>query len=229
MASRKRKALALPDSLCVIPNADKGFHEKWEEGRAKLNFPHPWRGCFTGPPNTGKSTAVKNIIVRSDPPFKRVMIIHADPENSEEYNDLGKDGVQLVGTIPPPDKLNKDDEKMLVVIDDLELKELSREQRRNLDRLVGYVSTHKNVSVAICTQDWFNLPPIVRRCCNVWVIWKSPDPRNMKAIGQRIGAPALPDVASHLLPEFRDSLWVDMTAGTPYPFRKNGFEIINKP
>jgi hypothetical protein len=28
--------------------------------------------------------------------------------------------------------------------------------------------------------------------------------------------------------EHRDSLWLDMTAGTKYPMRKNGYEIINK-
>ena len=220
---------SLPHALVPILNADKGFHEEWTPGRDPLNFPHPFRVCLTGPPNTGKSTAVKNIIVRTDPPFKRVLIVHADPENSQEYADLGKDGVELVGTIPPPDRVNKEGEKMLVIIDDLELKELSREQRRNLDRLVGYVSTHKDVSVCVCTQDWFNLPPIVRRCCNVWVVWKSPDPRNMRAIGQRIGAPSFADKAEFLLPGFRDSLWIDMTDKTPYPFRKNAFEIVNKP
>ena len=32
----------------------------------------------------------------------------------------------------------------------------------------------------------------------------------------------------NLMTEQRDSLWIDMTSGSPYPLRKNGFEIITK-
>lgn len=225
MASAKRRRL-LPNSLCVIPCQDKDFHEEWTPGRDMLNFPHPFRAVFTGPPNTGKSTCVKNIVIRADPPFQEVVVIHADPDNTREYDDLG-DGVRLIKHIPRPDEWVTDG-KTLVVIDDIELKELPKEQRRALDRLVGYVSTHKDISVCMCTQDWFNLPPIVRRCSNVWVIWKSPDTRNMRAIGSRIGIPNFPEVASQMLPQFRDSLWIDQTDKSPYPTRRNGFEPINK-
>ena len=225
MAAAKRRKL-LPKSLCAIPCMDKDFHEEWTPDRDMLNFPHPFRAVFTGPPNTGKSTCVKNIVIRADPPFQEVVIIHADPENSREYDDLG-DGVRLIKNIPKPDEWVTDG-KTLVVIDDIELKELPKEQRRALDRLVGYVSTHKDISVCVCTQDWFNLPPIVRRCSNVWVIWKSPDARNMKAIGNRIGMPDFPEIAKQLLPAFRDSLWIDQTDKSPFPIRRNGFETINK-
>ena len=40
-----------------------------------LNFPHPFRGVLLGPPNTGKSTSVKNILIRADPPFKKVTVV----------------------------------------------------------------------------------------------------------------------------------------------------------
>jgi hypothetical protein len=225
-AATTRKKRKLPQELLAIKCADKEFHEKWDEGRDKLNFPHPFRAVLTGPPNTGKSTCVKNIILRADPPFKKVTVIHADPENSKEYDDLG-DGVELIKNIPMPSEWSHDD-KTLVVVDDIEMKDLAKEQRRALNRLVGYVSTHKNISVCVCTQDWFNIPTIVRRCGNVWILWVSPDSNNMANIGRRIGIDNFNDYATRVLPEFRDSLWIDMTDGTPYPRRKNGFiEIEN--
>ena len=36
------------------------------------------------------------------------------------------------------------------------------------------------------------------------------------------------NIFDNLMPNFRDSLWIDMTDKTPYPLRKNGYEIINK-
>ena len=43
-----------------------------------------------------------------------------------------------------------------------------------------------------------------------------------------LDAQVLKRLFNRILPEFRDSLWLDHTAGTPYPMRKNGFEIISK-
>ena len=50
-----------------ILNPDKQFHESWSSGRNLLNIPHPFRAVFLGPPGSGKSTAVKNIILRIQP------------------------------------------------------------------------------------------------------------------------------------------------------------------
>ncbi len=60
-------------------------------------------------------------------------------------------GVPLT-TIPFPDQWPGKD-KTLVVVDDMELKTLKKEQRMALDRLFGYVSTHKNISVRLSSQN----------------------------------------------------------------------------
>ena len=74
MSEKKRPKL--PNRLIAVPNADKGFHEKWTRGRGMLNFPHPFRG------------AIKNIIMHADPPFEEIKVIHCDPEYTQEYDDI---------------------------------------------------------------------------------------------------------------------------------------------
>jgi hypothetical protein len=218
----------LPKQLLPLPNADKEFHEEWDNERDMLNIPHPFRAVFLGPPNTGKSTTVKNLLIRQEPPFEEVFVIHCDAEYTKEYDDVGED-VKMLSHIPAPDEW-EGIKKTLVILDDLELKTLPKDQKKNLDRLFGYVSTHKNISVCLCSQDPFNVPPIVRRCSNLWVLWRCSDLDSMSICARKTGlkADAFNSIFSDLLLEKRDSLWIDMSNKTPYPMRKNGYTIIEK-
>ena len=138
----------LPRQLLAIRNLDKKDHETWDTAGDLLNFPHPFRGVLLGPPNCGKTTTVKNILMRQESPFKRFYVIHCDGEYTQEYDDVeGK----LLKDFPQPNEW-PGVEKTLVVIDDVELKTLKKHQRMCLDRLFGYVSTHKNISVLLCSH-----------------------------------------------------------------------------
>jgi replication-associated recombination protein RarA len=214
----------LPNKLLAIPNRDKGFHEKWKENRNLLNFPHPWRMVCFGPPNCGKSTTIKNIIIRADPPFEKVYVIHCDVDGTKEYEDIG---AEMLYDIPSPEEW-PGEEKTLVILDDLEYKNMTKQQKSNLDRLFGYVSTHKNVSCALCAQDAFNIPAIVRRCANVYVLWRMSDTDSMATCARRTGMKSqqFKHIFNSIMPDPHDSLWIDMTSRTPAPVRKNGFEIL---
>lgn len=213
----------LPDELIVIENADKKFHEKWYKGRNMLNFCHPVRACIMGPPNKGKSTTVKNILLRADPPFEEVKVIHCDGGYTKEYDDVE---AEMLSEIPAPSDWSGL-VKTLVILDDLELKGMSKEQKRNLDRLFGYVSTHKNISVILCSQDAFNVPPIVRRCCNLWILYEGTDRDSVAQLSRKAGYTKEQfDILFDKCTEFHDSIWLDKTSRSPYPLRKNGFEII---
>ena len=72
-------------------------------------------------------------------------VIHADPENSKEYEDTD---AKVIGIIPAPEEWESDS-KQLVVVDDLDVARLSTRDASALDRLFGYVSTHKNISVIL--------------------------------------------------------------------------------
>ena len=185
-----------------------------------LNFPHPFRGVLLGPPNCSKTTTVKNILMRQEPPFKRMYIIHCDGEYTQEYDDVN--GV-LLKTIPYPEQWPGKD-KTLVVVDDMELKTLKKDQRMALDRLFGYVSTHKNISVLLCSQDPFNVPPIVRRCSNLWVLWPGRDVDAIQTCARKCGEDL--QEKFKLCQSPKDSIWIDLTDGTPMKVRRNGYERI---
>lgn len=217
----------LPKKIIPIANADKSFHESWKKGRDPLNLPHPFRMVCLGPPNSGKTTIVKNIILRAKPEFDEVVVIHCDSGYTQEYQDIGE--VKMMDHIPSPEEW-EGEVKTLVVIDDMELKTLAKDQRRCLDRLFGYVSTHKNISVMLCSQDAFNVPPIVRRCSNVWCLWKCNDLVSMATVASRSGLKIedFKEIFDKFIKEPKDSLWIDRTDKTPYPLRINGYTMISE-
>ena len=205
---------SLPQQLLAVRNLDKKNHEQWAPGDDLLNLPHPFRGVLLGPPNCGKTTTVKNILMRQDPPFKRMYIIHCDGEYTQEYDDVNG---MLLKSIPYPEQWPGKD-KTLVVVDDMELKTLKKDQRMALDRLFGYVSTHKNISVLLCSQDPFNVPPIVRRCSNLWVLCA------VQTCARKCGEDLREKFKLCQSP--KDSIWIDLTDSTPVKVRRNGYEKI---
>jgi hypothetical protein len=222
----KKPKMKLPKELIIIPNKDKEFHEKWTKGRCMLNIPHPFRGVFLGKPNCGKGLVIKNLVLAANPPFQELFIIHCDPDYTKEWDDLGG---QMLSEIPSPDQW-RGEVKTLVILDDLEFKGMSTIQKRNLDRLFGFVSTHKNISVCLAAQDTFNVPPIVRRCSNLWVLWKADDLDMLANTARKTGMSSqnFNTIFNELMMNTHDSLWIDNTSKTPYALRKNGYTIISK-
>lgn len=220
--------LRLPNKIIALPNPDKEFHEHWYKNRNMLNIPHPFRCVALGPPNVGKTTIVKNLLLRAHPPFQEVVVIHCDSGYTKEYEDIGEN-IEMLDKIPKPEEW-EGLVKTLVILDDLEFKTMDKEQRRNLDRLFGYVSTHKNISCILCSQDPFNVPPIVRRCSNLWVLWRCSDLDAMATCARKTGLKSnnFNSIFNQLMLDNKDSLWLDMTDKTNYPMRKNGYHIINR-
>lgn len=213
----------IPNRMFVFPNKDKAFHESWTETRNRINIPHPFRAVLMGPPNSGKTMMVKNMLFRQQPPFEEVFVIHCDPDYTNEYADIH---AKLMDEIPSPQSW-EGKKKTMVILDDLEFKGMNKTQKRNLDRLFGFVSTHKNISVCLCSQDTFNVPPIVRRCSNLWVLWRMQDLDSLALCARKCGYSAL-DFRQlfKLLESPKDSIWIDLTDHSPYPLRRNGYEII---
>ena len=89
-----RKNDKLPDKILIIPNADKEFHEVVDQTNL-ANMPHPNRIAFIANPNSGKTLAIKNVLLRSFPPYERIIVFHADP-TSEEYNDIDAEYIDYI-------------------------------------------------------------------------------------------------------------------------------------
>lgn len=240
MSKKNKNKYKLPKEIIPIQNLDKkGWHEKWTKSRDMLDIPHPYRILIAGKPNCGKSTLAKNILLRASKPFQKIIIVHCDSEGTKEYDDLKienkdeedeEEKVIIIGNVPSPknNKLFDPKIKTLLIFDDLEYEFLDKIQRKNLDRIFGYLSTHKNVSIIMCAQNITNIPPAVRRMSNFFIIFRVPDMDLLYLIARKTGINR--DVFNEIFQKYikghHDSFWIDITLDTPYPYRINGYQKL---
>jgi hypothetical protein len=220
----------LPCYIIPIPNQDKQFHEVWHRNRDLMDIPHPFRGVLAAKPNSGKTCVIFNIILRvaqTQHPFEQILVVHCDPDETKEYSAVD---CTLVSQIPSPEEFSGA-VKSLIILEDLDYQSMGKDQKGNLDRLFGYVSTHKNCSVILTAQNPFSVPASVRRCANFFVLWSSHDLDALSTLARKSGLKAsqLHMIFQTICHGDRDSLWIDLTLGTPAKLRKNCYEKIMLP
>lgn len=227
---RKKKPLPrAPNEIVPIKCADKVGKEHWDDKHKDIaNFPAPVRMLLLGPPDVGKSTIIKNVIIHARPRYKEVYLIHEDAEYSKEYDDL-----------EPTDKFNDIPDlefweyegpfkKRCVIIDDLEFTSSDKDRLRRLAVLFRYASSHKNLSIILANQSFFDIPIIAKKMANVFIIYKPMARNELSMIENRVGMPQgmLDELFNTVATKFNDSICVDKTKNTPAPLRLNIFEPI---
>lgn len=222
--------MALPKEIIVMKNKEKSFHERWVEGKDPLNFPHPFRMLLCSiQPNRGKTNCIKNVLVRIDPSFREIYLMHCGEDMQEEYDDIE---YKILKEVPAINSGVFDPKvKTLLIVEDRNFKYFNKEEMERFDRILGFVSTHRNLSVICSSQSFFDVPCCFRRMSNVYVLWKTRDLDAMKTIGRRVGLQKeeLWNLMQEHLKDPHDSLWLDCTKGTPFPIRKNGYIMIDMP
>lgn len=154
---------------------------------------------------------------------------YSEPDDSED-----PDGSDTEEDFDPNSSDNSDwtpdRPKTLLIIDDICFKDMknNKHQTALLDRLCGFISTHCNVSLAVLNQDVFAIDPIIRKCCNVWCIWRPTDRDQLMTISRRCGLPSkeLECLFDKHAPGELDSVMIDKTPHTPFPIRVNGFNLV---
>ena len=235
MTTKKRKVKKkpksqLPKELIYIPNADKHFHEEWQDGDDALDFPHPFSCLLAsgGKPNLRKTNTAKNIIVRQSPPFEKILLIHCGGRVTKEWGDFN---AELLEEIPHPydDEIFDPKVKTLLILEDLNFPDgFNEESRKRIDRIYGYTSTHQNLSIICTAQGFFSIPHMIRLMSNVIIVWKTQDMDSLETIRRRVDMKR-PDwlyMFNNFIKKKHDSLWIDNTKNTPYPLRVNGYQII---
>ncbi len=220
---KKSKKIDLPDTIIPISCSDKeDWSENWSSGRNWLNFPHPWRGIFIGLPSSGKSTYIKNIILRTKPHFQEIIVSNFDSDNSTEWTDGIK--VKFITGIPDPKSFDRK-KKRLLIIEDLDVSNLKPIDKSNLNRLFGYTSSHCNLSIALTTQAAFDVKPSIRRMSNLFVLFKNHDLNSLVTLASRCGLKAkhMIIIMSQLLSQLHSSLTIDLQDNSPARYRINGF------
>ena len=210
----------LPNEIIIIPNKDKAFHEIPKKDDLG-HMAHPSRIIACGPCNVGKSLILLNLMMRADKPFDRIVIYHNDPE-SEEYEQVD---AEYVSEVPTIDFFNKD-EKSLLVFEDINFKDMKRDQLALVDRYYGCWSTHHNISVWSTFQDPFGAPARIRRLANTVILWNNGDADSMAELSRKVGLTSkdLKYIFDNICTEFHDSLIIDKSR--PYAkLRRNLFEL----
>ena len=216
-----RKNDKLPDKILIIPNADKEFHEVVDQTNL-ANMPHPNRIAFIANPNSGKPLAIKNVLLRSFPPYERIIVFHADP-TSEEYNDIDAEYIDYIPEVDYWDRTKKN----LFILEDINFKRLKADQKMLVDRYYGSFSTHHSISVWSTFQRAFSCPPEIRDYCNILFLWNTRNVNSLSALSSRLGINAddLKYIFKNICSSKYDFLVIDSTRPDKY-LRKNIFTVI---
>jgi hypothetical protein len=229
---KKHKIPKLPKRNIVIKNADKdtGWMESWSssKNRSPANLIHSYRLLAMGGCGRGKTNYMKQIFLAtqcSARKFKRLYVITCDLE-SKEWDDCCP--TQIFDKLPPIELFDSG-EKTCVIIDDYEFEKCGKEEMRKLTTLFRMISTHKSVSVLCSYQSFFHVPQIARKVSNVFIIYKPNSDLELQSICNRIGMKY--DDLKYLFKNFAnghyDMIMIDKTKDTPYPIRRNLYEIID--
>ena len=171
---KKSNKFTLPNHIIPFKNPDKEFQE--EPTNDLLFIPHSSRVIFYGGPSTGKTTSVLNCLLHQN--FDRIIVVHNDV-NSKEYENVD---CEYFDEVPDPndEELNLDPtKKNIIIFEDLYYKALPKQQRKWLTDYFTTYSTHRSIT---CQDLFHQVPTNIRRCCNVFVIFKNIDMNNLRNI-----------------------------------------------
>ena len=77
----------------------------------------------------------------------------------------------------------------------------------------------------MCYQSFFDVPTIIKKCANIFIVYRPNDLDELTTIGRRVGLKkeVIIEVFNTIMTDKRDTLLVDMTEDSPCKYRKNLF------
>ena len=239
--------------LRVIENPEKKKHQKWSDihNRSLLDFPQPFRWGILGAVSCGKTSLILNYLAQSQP-FENIFVMHPQTYNpnidaaDESINkNILIDNVDIpeykgvqhysLGYIPSMkyfDVLAETGKHSLFIIDDIDLNSYMKKRRdlreERVNKLFSYVSSHKNLSIIVSSQDASSqLPSFVIKMCNVVTIYKIRDEFIIQTLARKMSVSYKRLKAlMELCKDKHDNITFDCTDNTPAELRFNIFTPI---
>lgn len=215
---RQLKSLGdkLPDQIYPIQNKDKDeLDNKWHKDSKRLQFPYGMKALVAGFPGSGKSTWVKNILSRKK--YKKVYVVCGSKE-TKEWDDVAPEDCRFTESIPAADLITEHKYTALI-FDDVDISSFDRENREYFDKIFKHFSSHFGIDCFITGQNFSNIGSLTaRRCCNVFVIYMSPDLHAIKnTIFSKVGIPHKNiDKLFSLLKDLHDHILIDLMPRCPF-------------
>lgn len=209
--------------LKVFTNADKDPIHEDHDLKNLANHIRSSRILLSGPPHSGKSNILKNLIINQSPEFDEIYLFCADPD-TKEYEQLDVKMVSCTDELP---RKFEPDVKNLVIFEDLDYSGLTKKDISDLDRYLRVVASHKGVSIYMCCQNFWSLPAKMRRKVDVYYITRSDD-ATMSMLGRNfsIDKKKFRYLIDTYLSKNYDSLCFD-SSGHPIKIRHNVFTPVN--
>ena len=237
--------------IIAISNPEKSKHEVWDKNRDLIDWPRPMRWCILGSVSCGKTSLILNYLINSHP-YDNIFLLHPQTYNPNvDMEDEAKNkniivkgvdipeykGVKFIGLSYIPSMTYFDDIKNkynLLIIDDIDLTGYLKKHRdirdMRLNKIFSYVSSHKNVSIIVTSQDASSqLPAMCLKMCNVNTIYKQKDEYVVQTLARKLSISykrlkALLDLCK----TNHDSITFDQIENSPAELRLNIYDPITE-
>lgn len=222
----------LPKQVIKFNSADKEFHQK-PDLNDMGNLCSPSLVLIANGKNCGKTRLAKNFIAKKNLPYQRIVVYSPMPDTEEYTSDIDCEMINDIYDIfneeSPSKTIFDRNERNLLVCDDLDMKNLRRDDQRLLSDFFRFHCTHNNIDIIIIVQNLYDTLPICRRIADIVILFNNHDAEFMKTLSKKFSIP-LDDfkyIFKNLITEKTDSLLIDESRPEKYRLRKNIYEIIN--
>jgi GTPase SAR1 family protein len=158
-------------SLKVFTNADKDPIKEKHDLHNLANHPRSSRILISGPPSSGKSNIIKNLIVNQSPEFDSCYLFHI-AKQTKEYEDLGCTIVENADELPKLDEIDPS-EKLIIIFEDVDYSSLKKNDIVILDKYLRYGASHLGITIIVACQNFYSLPAAMRRKVDIYYITRS--------------------------------------------------------
>lgn len=247
----KKKPIIIPkDTIITFDCQDKSNNEIWTPNRSPINIIRPYRCVILGQPNSGKSGMAKNLIIHAKPEFSEIFVwsngasrewskiadqmITTEDIMEDTELDMFKDDVEEEELQNQIEGTRKSKKHRLLIIDDIEISKIATKMKKQVNLLFKHISSHYNLSIIVCLQDYSMLPVDIRSCLNVFAISLNfKDLQGISIFGRKVGLSyrSFKKLFTHLKDTTHNRqfsyLVIDNTPNTPNPLSINFFQKID--